>query len=161
MGLDMYLELKKERYVSKGDEEFKWPTELSEVPNTGYGISKSELYIVAYWRKSNAVHKWFVDTCGDGVDECQEIRVSITQLTELYNICLQLLVAKMKGPEEGSKTASELLPTESGFFFGSTEYDEWYWNDIQNTVDQLKPIIKFFEDKEASKSYEIIYQASW
>lgn len=44
-----------------------------------------------------------------------------------------------------------------GFFFGSTEVDGWYWEDIQNTIDQLTPIIKASRDK----NVWFEYQASW
>ena len=31
---------------------------------------------VAYWRKFNALHNWFVQNCQDGVDECQYAEVT-------------------------------------------------------------------------------------
>jgi hypothetical protein len=31
--------------------------------------------------------------------------------------------------------AKELLPPQQGFFFGSYEIDEWYLNDIKQTVE--------------------------
>ena len=56
----------------------------------------------------------------------------------------------------------ELLPTADGFFFGSTEYDEYYLKDIKNTIEILEKVIK--EDEELNKQgfypdYE--YRASW
>jgi hypothetical protein len=47
-----------------------------------------------------------------------------------------------------------LLPSTSGFFFGNTEYDEWYYNDIQNTIEILE---KALEDKDG----EYYYSSSW
>ena len=32
-------------------------------------------YNIAYWRKANAIHGWFVAECADGVDESQQIPV--------------------------------------------------------------------------------------
>ena len=32
---------------------------------------------------------------------------------------------------DDNSLAEELLPTRSGFFFGSTDYDEWYFEDIK------------------------------
>ena len=54
-------------------------------------------------------------------------------------------------------TAMELLPSQPGFFFGSTDYDDWYINDLKETVEALKPIVEhaeFYTDP-------IIYEASW
>jgi hypothetical protein len=51
--------------------------------------------------------------------------------------------------------AAELLPTTSGFFFGSTDYDEWYYTDIQRTVD----ICNFCLSLPLEWSFE--YQSSW
>lgn len=33
--------------------------------------------------------------------------------------------------------AEELFPTASGFFWGSTLYDEWYYDDLKNTYNVL------------------------
>jgi len=37
--------------------------------------------------------------------------------------------------------AKTLLPRQEGFFFGSYEYDEYYWLDIQDTIEQLEKIL--------------------
>jgi hypothetical protein len=77
MGLDMYLTRKV--YVKNWS--FRKPEELHEItvkrggqPRTDINPEKISYVIedVAYWRKANAIHKWFVDNCQDGVDECQE-----------------------------------------------------------------------------------------
>lgn len=98
---------------------------------------------VAYWRKANAIHKWFVDVSGEE-DNCQRIYVSGKKLKELVDLCKKVL--------KKHKLASELLPTQSGFFFGSTEYDEYYFDDLKSTVEKLKDI---------DEDGEYVYQASW
>ena len=45
---------------------------------------------VAYWRKFNALHGWFVNECGDGKDECQEMYVSEDKLKEILNLLKQV-----------------------------------------------------------------------
>jgi hypothetical protein len=54
--------------------------------------------------------------------------------------------------------ANSLLPTRSGFFFGDTSYDEWYFMHIENTEKQLTEVL---EDEEFLKSWEFYYQSSW
>ena len=67
-----------------------------------------------YWRKANAIHKWFVDNVQDGKDNCLPHRCEINTLIELRDVCEQVL----NSPYE----AEELLPVYEGFFFGSYEY---------------------------------------
>jgi len=40
-----------------------------------------------YWRKANAIHKWFVDNLADGVDDCRPLWVSTDHLKELFLTC--------------------------------------------------------------------------
>ena len=77
------------------------------------------------------------------------------QLEELLKLCREVLANHSK--------AVELLPTTDGFFFGSTEYDEYYFSDIEDTADILEKTLGFLDDREHHKDYNwrIIYQASW
>ena len=151
MGLDMYLSNK--RYLSKFDSA---DSERIDQVNEAFGIEGDEDYgvqevtfRVAYWRKANAIHAWFVKNCQDGVDECQEAYVSRDQLKELIEICKQILAKP--------KVAKDLLPPQSGFFFGGTDIDEWYIKDLNNTVETLT---KALADPALSKG-EFYYQSSW
>ena len=51
----------------------------------------------------------------------------------------------------------ELLPTQSGFFFGDTEYKEWYFNWVDETIKMLEKILKETD----FKTYAIYYESSW
>ena len=57
----------------------------------------------------------------------------------------------------GAEMAAVLLPTESGFFFGSTEYDQWYVMDIENTIEQLEKVL----NDPQFDSCSFFYHASW
>ena len=103
---------------------------------------------VAYWRKANQIHKWFVDHVQDGNDNCEEYRVTRDQLQLLLDNCKLVLINK-----EEAKT---LLPRQEGFFFGSYEYDEFYWYDIQDTIDQLEKILNEYPEE-----WDFQYQSSW
>ena len=41
----------------------------------------------------------------------------------------------------------ELLPTRSGFFFGSTSYDKWYYNDVCNAATTFKNLLDEFDEE--------------
>ena len=154
MGLDMYLSAK--RYMSKYfDAE---DTARIEKVNEIFGVEGIEdgdynaqevTFRVAYWRKANAIHKWFVDKCQDGVDECQETWLSREQLQELVDTCTAVLLNKEK--------AGELLPSANGFFFGGTDYDEWYFRDLEYTVERIQKILK----DPAFEKCDFYYQSSW
>ena len=103
---------------------------------------------VAYWRKANHIHKWFVDHVQDGNDDCEEYRVTRDQLQLLLDNCKIALMHKEEAPK--------LLPRQEGFFFGSYEYDEYYWLDIQDTIEQLEKILNEYPEE-----WDFQYQSSW
>ena len=104
---------------------------------------------VAYWRKANAIHKWFCDLDG-GKDECQNIYVNREKLMELRDTAEAVLLTPVHAPH--------VLPTQQGFFFGSYDYDEWYMEDLKSTVAQLTSIL---ETTPEDSWTDFIYRASW
>lgn len=162
MGLDMYLEARKEVYVSDFTDESagkikcQLPEELKMFEELWHKtLTHIENYTIGYWRKANHIHKWFVDNCGDGEDECQDMYVSKEDLEKLLEACSEVLADHSK--------AKQLLPTCSGFFFGGTEYDEWYFEETKRTKEICEAAIKFLEEREKAEDYlwSIHYQASW
>lgn len=155
MGLDMYLT--GSRYVSEYnaadeqlDKELNSDAILSLLPN-GSRIETIKVE-AAYWRKANAIHSWFVDYIQDGIDDCKEYEVDRRQLKQLYDTCKEVL--------EDKSLAEELLPSRSGFFFGGTEYGDWYFENLENTVKQLEPLIDT-SDESPWRRWSFTYQSSW
>ena len=70
------------------------------------------------------------------------------QLQELVDACKQALEQRDK--------AKDLLPTTEGFFFGSTDYDDYYFDDLKETVNVLEEELKN-EDEEG----DYYYTSSW
>jgi len=160
MGLDMYLTAKY-HYGGK----WKEPGQHNEghtLEISGEFVTKNKLTVgkvqeiieeVAYWRKANQIHGWFVKNCQDSFDNCNEYYVSREQLQELHDLCKQVEIClKTKDYEKAEK----LLPPTGGFFFGDTDINEWYEKDILDTIEQISLIL---EDKEKQCSY--YYQSSW
>lgn len=158
MGLDMYLE--KRTYVKNWD--FMGKPELHEVTVKLGGkvrkdIDKKKISSIveeaAYWRKANQIHRWFVENVQEGKDDCGSYRVDIEQLKKLVDICETVLAAK------NDTLSATLLPPMQGFFFGSYEFDDWYYENVSNTIDMLKEcIINHTVDKGSEDYY---YQSSW
>lgn len=88
---------------------------------------------VGYWRKANAIHRWFVENVQDGVDDCRSYNVSREQLEELLWLCKNVRDGKID--PEGS------LPTQGGSFFGDTDYGEGYMTDIDDTIELLEKVL--------------------
>lgn len=138
MGLDMYLKkyYKNEIIISCED--------AQDECGICNGCKSEEIY----WRKANQIHGWFVENVQKGVDDCGKYEVSIEKLKELRELCVDVLL--------DHELANKLLPTRNGFFFGCDEYDEWYFEQIENTKEQLDKIIKNHK-----KIYKYIYVSSW
>ena len=158
MGLDMYLtkvedvdnyDFSKQQHradkieivakVTFPDGEVKEKTLVANRPEFSAKIGIP----VMYWRKANAIHNWFVEQSGEE-DECQEIEITGEQLLELVEICKKIL--------KNHTLADKLLPTTEGFFFGSTDYDDAYYEDLKDTVEAL-------ENCNPDDWY--VYRASW
>lgn len=156
MGLDMYLTARKSSYRPYKDEQADdTRTMLVEAANTmGLPNAGNIDFItiereVGYWRKANQIHNWFVTNCQDGVDECQSATLDTMKLVELRDLCTRLLVNK------NAAEAAEVLETASGFFFGSTEIDQYYWDDLADTVKIIDRALAI------PGEVEFIYRASW
>ena len=155
MGLDMYLYRK--TYIKSGD--YYNPEEREQIKMTrgGNEVDTSKVkYIVeevGYWRKANHIHKWFVDNVQKGEDNCGEYYVKEDQLANLLETCKEVLKDKDK--------ASELLPTASGFFFGGVDYDEYYFGDIQDTVNIIESLFEPDLDGGSYLKGDIYYSSSW
>jgi len=158
MGLDMYL--KAERYVGgwnhsePGEKEtfnklLKALGAVSCPDAPGMEISLN----CVYWRKANAIHAWFVRECAAGVDECQNIEVSREQLNKLVETCKMAVEAFKKKDKEA---VMKLLPPQSGFFFGSTDIDQYYRHDLEHTIHAVQDALAQYR-----KDWSFVYRASW
>lgn len=150
MGLDMYLS--KRVYVGANYESKNVQGQI----NLTSGKENKPIQVklervnaiierVAYWRKDNHIHRWFVENVQDGEDNCKEYYVETDNLKELVALCEKVLVKK--------EMASELLPTSEGFFFGNTQYNEDYFKSLQETIDMLKPLLE--------EEGDFYYDSSW
>ena len=117
-----------------------------------------------YWRKANQIHNWFVENCQDGVDECQRNVVSKERIKELYELVSSFgTIPKYNEKREFIPTpaqvslAKDQLPTTSGFFFGGTDYDQYYFLDIKDTREILKRVMK----STTINNWELSYISSW
>lgn len=121
MGLDMYL--------------FRLKREALDNPSYNVDEDGEE---VMYWRKANAIHHWFTD--GYENDNLEYLECEIDKLQILKKQCQEDIDNK-DNPDHKKN-----LVTASGFFWGSTEYDEWFYNDLQETVDKITELEQEHEE---------------
>jgi hypothetical protein len=102
---------------------------------------------IAYWRKFNALHQWFVTHVQLGIDNCGTYELNRDALFE----CLETLEAT-----HNLKDSNKMPPTQ-GFFWGSTEVDSAYWNNVKNSIKTISGLIDYTDwDNE-----RLFYQSSW
>lgn len=136
---------------------------------------------VGYWRKANAIHAFFIENVQDGEDDCKYHHECTKEILEdLLDKCYKVLTGSimMLGQvKNGQKyvdgkwvdcmepgrviinpeIAENLLPSCGGFFFGSTSYDEWYLEDIKDTIDIIENVLKTTD----FKTQMLFYVSSW
>lgn len=144
----------------------------------GYGYIMEE---VGYWRKANQIHNFFVENVQDGEDDCSYHNECTKEILEdLLDKCYKVLtgsimmIGQVKNGQQyvdgewvdcmepgkviiNPEVAEELLPSCRGFFFGSTEYDEYYMQDIEDTIKIIKNVL-------ATTDFEtqmLAYCSSW
>jgi hypothetical protein len=101
-----------------------------------------------YWRKANQIHGWFVKNVQNDNDDCGLYEVSIGQIKKLRDEVNFTLATK--------NTAG--LPPTTGFFFGSSAVDEWYWEDLADTKRYLGEMLDLYDSDPETKFY---YTSSW
>ena len=135
---------------------------------------------IGYWRKANHIHRWFVENVQNGVDDCGVYEVTKNMLERLLAECKKVkeiailedgLVKNGSHYEDGkwideyasgkvvvnAEAIAAILPTSSGFFFGCTDYDDWYMSIIDNTIDIIEKVL-------AETDFEnevVFYESSW
>jgi hypothetical protein len=152
MGLDMYLTARcfvpRHEVVTrrKADDVLNlFPeVDISKVDDYSGVVDVRHL---GYWRKANAIHRYFVDEVWGGADECNRFEVDRLHLERLRDLCKAVLTV----PE----SAEEKLPTQDGFFFGSTEYGEGYRMDLTRTIEII------YQALVLPPEWSFYYRGSW
>lgn len=154
MGLDMYLTKKTYIGAEYQHRDVTGSIEIS-IKDKRVTIDFNKISYIeeraAYWRKANHIHNWFVAHVQDNVDDCGEYEVTQEHLEQLLKDCTEVI--------NGVVTQEEGLPTKSGFFFGSTEYGEYYKDAIMKTIDICNMLIPIM--KESKHEVDIYYHSSW
>ena len=185
MGLDIFLYKKNPRYTE--EEAFAtykalpyeiWK-EMAEKQPEWKPIEE-----IAYWRKANMVHGFFMTCKGYWVEgigneddhDCGYKHIPISELERLLDTCktivdngfnyngkhLELTAENLEEKDAEDckpfdiELCEEYLPTERGFFYGSYDYDGWYLSDVVDTYEMLTKL-----KKDGEFSGDIYYHPWW
>jgi hypothetical protein len=98
---------------------------------------------IAYWRKANMIHGWIYEhRKNEALNDYDPLVLDEYKINQLLKVCKEV----MKEEEKVLKTHDTekveiLLPTKSGFFFGSCEYDIGYFEDVESAIKQLEDVL--------------------
>lgn len=129
MGLDQALiKMDRESFAlvdkwQNGDHTADFPEVETEQPWTG--------------RKENHIQLYVETEVGD-VDNCGYL--------PLEKEHVERLVDRLRRVHDDHSLAAQLLPTQEGFFFGGTDYDEWYFGDIEQELKDFTQILEDWDD---------------
>ncbi len=181
MGLDMYLS--KKTYVKqwshrKPEDQFDVSVKRGgEIyPNIKPERVSYVVEELMYWRKANQIHGWFCNNTEEIVADVKYY-VTKTDLEVLLETCKSVsdilakspkitkqVVGGWKNGEEylvpvevyDNNVIADILPPTQGFFFGSDTIDDYYKQDIDDTI-------KFLEEElsNCEEDAEFEYYASW
>jgi hypothetical protein len=152
MGLDSYLY--KKTYVQNWENNS--PDSKIKPERISYIVED-----VGYWRKFNALHNYIVENFADGRDDYQHIGLTEGGLRNILDTLKQAkyILDSDASDEEKSDKLSDVFPTAEGFFFGSTDYEDYYAECVDNAILLLSDLIDECDDD--NYSYSFYYQASW
>lgn len=139
---------KPEDYNKQADYYDKWSEEekaehsrlYDAIPEQGnYGEE------IGYFRKVNFLMAFF------GYEgNCEDKEISKSELEELQSRCDRVLASK------DNELAASILPPQAGFFFGSTDINEYYYEDVAEVQKWVASILETLEDDDV-----IIMWAWW
>lgn len=123
MGLDIYFFARE-----------KVQAQDARIPAEGDAAAVQERTKVGYFRKVNALVAWFENHAGE-VENCVERPVTRAELEVLQRDLDSLTPANCR----------EVFPVTDGFFFGSQDYNEWYWRDVEDVKAWVSRTLETFD----------------
>lgn len=108
-------------------------------------MDKHGISDIGYFRKVNFLMEFF-----NYQGNCEFKEIAKSELEDLVERCNTILTTPRKNRKE---KAEDLLPTQSGFFYGSTEYDQYYYDDVKEVRDWASGVLNDLKDEEIVLMY--------
>lgn len=112
-------------------------------------VNRKEL---AYFRKYNFLIPFFEEYYDVEIENLRDLSIGKDGIKELISRCEEVL--------DNHILADKLLPTTEGFFFGNTEYNEYYYEAIKDCLTKCLEILPEFDTLESGEYivFQIWYQ---
>lgn len=94
------------------------------------------------FRKRNWLMPFVENSIGSEVENCEPYELSKETMLDLLERIDNVLADHI--------LAEELLPTQGGFFFGSTEYGDHYFMQLQDAKERLEEDVKSMDDDDSA-----------
>lgn len=93
---------------------------------------------LAYFRKVNFLVKFMENY--EELENCTPMTLTKELVEELIESCDKVinLYETTENKIDFEKGAKEILPTTAGFFFGSTDYDDWYIDNVKDVKKEME-----------------------
>ena len=142
---------------------------LNQVVNIdGYNTDNYELFHVndakRYYWKANQIQNYFEERFYENGNDCDSDEYN-NVVTKIDDLTINDIIARINNIESSKETAKKEFPTTEGFFYGPTEYDEFYFeknNEFKSDLIELQKIRNEINEKIKNTNYHaIITYKSW
>ena len=142
---------------------------LNQVVNIdGYNTDNYELFHVndakRYYWKANQIQNYFEERFYENGNDCDSDEYN-NVVTKIDDLTINDIIARINNIESSKETAKKEFPTTEGFFYGPTEYDEFYFeknNEFKSDLIELQKIRNEINEKLKNTNYHaIITYKSW
>lgn len=93
---------------------------------------------IGYFRKVNFLVAYMSAYFNEDIENCKDYSLTVDCVEELIRRCEEVL--------KDHSVAPILLPTMDGFFFGNTEYSEYYFEDVKEVLEKMQEVLKELEN---------------
>lgn len=139
MGLDIYFwkrvrtESDEKEYIDRCERYKK----IFDTDNYENRINDDKVVEIGYFRKVNFLMGVF-----DREQTGEYIKIDKHDLLDLQERCKTVL------EHRDTATANAFLPPQSGFFFGGTDINDYYFSDVEDVADWLETILPTLDDED-------------
>ena len=136
------------RYAEWNNEKNCWKCNITTIEQAKEYVAKTLSMSVEdffsesdlYYRKVNFLYAFFPPV------EHEMAWIEKSDAQSLVDRCDEVLALDKDNLQE----ADDILPTQSGFFFGSTDYDKWYISDVKQVRREFKKYLKNWAEDEVA-----------
>ena len=130
-------------------------------------IYKTRRDEIAYFRKVNFLQGYFENKYPDKNLNCEYVRIQKEDVEDIIERCNNILehvtFSEDKSLEgviwspKAVEIAKKEMPIKEGFFYGSYEYDSWFFDDVKEVKEVFEKILKETDFDEDTIEYSCWY----